>query len=201
MAKRQLKPGQLPPCPKTIVELPTDAAIAERLAVIRRAAQYLRAYGPGDRVKKEIFAALSHTLDELSPLGAFHIGPSVDTKRQAAAGKLLLALGRLMRQCIKPSPATACDPKATADLLDMLANDVEDKGAPPLIPNDARNKFCFDQWQAGQTLKAIRVAVSKHPEWEHLAHDASVRGPIKAWGKRINAKPRKGNPGRHRALK
>lgn len=68
----------------------------------------------------------------------------------------------------------------------------------PLTPADAKSKFCFDEWQRGQTLKEINNALKKHPDWEHFEDEKHVRGPIKAWGKRVGIEPRSGQPGRRK---
>jgi hypothetical protein len=74
--------------------------------------------------------------------------------------------------------------------------------AAALSPTDARNKFCFEQWESHhKTLKEIRVAVSKHPEWEQLADERSVRGPIYAWAKKIGATVTGRKAGRRPAAK
>lgn len=67
-------------------------------------------------------------------------------------------------------------------------------------PTDARNKFCFEQWEHHHaTLKEIRVSVAKRPEWEPLADERSVRGPINAWAKKIGATVTRRRAGRRPA--
>jgi hypothetical protein len=85
------------------------------------------------------------------------------------------------------------------DKLRQLASALQQKTAPAivsLLPNEARAKFCFEQWQSGKGYKEINAALKRHPEWEHFEDDKSVRGPIIAWAKRIDVKPRRGQPGR-----
>jgi hypothetical protein len=65
-----------------------------------------------------------------------------------------------------------------------------------LTPIQARKKFCFDQWEAGKTLKEINVALKHHPVWESYADDKYVRRPINSWAKTIGVKPRAGQRGR-----
>lgn len=67
---------------------------------------------------------------------------------------------------------------------------------PDLTPIEARNKFCFDEWQAGQSYKEINVALHHHSEWEAFEDDLAVRSAIHSWGKRIGQSPRRGQPGR-----
>jgi hypothetical protein len=67
---------------------------------------------------------------------------------------------------------------------------------PELTTEEARMKFCFEEWQAGRTHKEINAALKRHAVWEHFDQDVKVRGPINSWGKRIGVKPRRGQPGR-----
>jgi len=71
----------------------------------------------------------------------------------------------------------------------------------PLTADEQRSKFCFEEWQRGQTLKQINAALKKHPEWDQFEDDKSVRGPIIAWGKRIGVSPRTGQRGRPKSAK
>lgn len=80
-----------------------------------------------------------------------------------------------------------------AAICDWLATQFE---VPELTPNEARAKFCFDEWQRGKSLKEINADLNRHPEWESFDDPKHVRGPINAWGKRIGVEPRKGQPGR-----
>lgn len=73
--------------------------------------------------------------------------------------------------------------------------DLED---PRLTEAEERQKFCFEAWQNGKTLKEINAALSRHESWEHYTDSKSVRGPIHAWGKRIGVKPRSGQRGRRK---
>lgn len=67
---------------------------------------------------------------------------------------------------------------------------------PKLTPNEARAKFCFEEWQAGKSYKEINAALKRHPEWESYDECVKVRGPIESWAKRLGVVPRKGQPGR-----
>jgi hypothetical protein len=71
-----------------------------------------------------------------------------------------------------------------------------DDEAPELTVDEARAKFCFEQWQACKSYKEINAALKRHPEWEDFEDDRAVRGPISAWAQRIGVKPRRGQPGR-----
>jgi hypothetical protein len=68
--------------------------------------------------------------------------------------------------------------------------------AGELTPNEARAKFCFEEWQSGKSYKQINAALKRDSGWEYFEDDKSVRGPINTWGKRIGVKPRDGQPGR-----
>jgi hypothetical protein len=70
----------------------------------------------------------------------------------------------------------------------------------PLTPTDVRNKFCYDEWQRGQTHKEIQTSVKLHPEWEQLSTAAAVRGPIAAWAKKNKLPVRRGQPGKPKVL-
>jgi hypothetical protein len=72
---------------------------------------------------------------------------------------------------------------------------------PQLTPDEARSKFCFDEWEAGKTYKEINAALKRYPQWEHFGDEKSVRGPINAWGKRIGVNPRQGQRGRRESAK
>lgn len=52
--------------------------------------------------------------------------------------------------------------------------------------NDVRNKFAYERWQAGDTLKQIWLAINARPDWEHLADIRAVRGPIQSWASKFN---------------
>jgi hypothetical protein len=69
---------------------------------------------------------------------------------------------------------------------------------PVLTPDEERQKFCFEQWQANKSLGEINAMLKRHPYWEHFDDEKQVRGPRDAWGKRIGVKPRKGQPGRRK---
>jgi len=66
---------------------------------------------------------------------------------------------------------------------------------PNLTPTEARAKFCFERWQAGDSYKKINATL-KRSDWESFDDDKHVRGPINTWSKRIGVEPRKGHPGR-----
>lgn len=65
-----------------------------------------------------------------------------------------------------------------------------------LTPTEARNKFCYEQWQRGQTLKEINVALKKHSEWERYEDDRGVRSAVKAWAEPRELPVRTGQPGK-----
>lgn len=95
-------------------------------------------------------------------------------------------------------------PKFGGALLEMqirkeLARALESE--PPLSPVDARNKFCFEEWQRDETKKTIRTVVNKRPEWEQLNADSSVDKAITAWSKACGIEQRKSGPGRKRVSK
>ena len=71
----------------------------------------------------------------------------------------------------------------------------------PLTPEEQRNKFCFEEWERGQTYKQINVALKNNSKWEQFADDRSVRGAINAWSKKIDVVPRKGQRGRPKSSK
>ena len=52
------------------------------------------------------------------------------------------------------------------------------EASPPLTPTDARAKFCYEEWQRGQTYKAINAALDKHAEWESYDDPTDVRSAI-----------------------
>jgi len=83
---------------------------------------------------------------------------------------------------------------ASLSLIEALTRDVE--SSLSLLPTEAREKFCFEQWEAGKSYKEINAALKRHPEWECFEDERAVRKPINAWAKRIKATPRKGQPGR-----
>jgi hypothetical protein len=67
----------------------------------------------------------------------------------------------------------------------------------PLTPTDARNKFCYQEWQRGQQYKEILAALKKRPDWaDDFSHERAVRCAIKAWAKKHTLPVRKGQPGR-----
>lgn len=69
----------------------------------------------------------------------------------------------------------------------------------PLTPTQSRNKFCYEQWQAGKTHGEINAALKKHSEWEAFDDEKSVRGPIAQWAKQNGNLPiRSGQPGRRK---
>jgi hypothetical protein len=72
---------------------------------------------------------------------------------------------------------------------------------PELTPTDARNKFCYEQWQRGQTYKEIWAALKLHPEWEQVSDPKAVRGPIKAWAAKHGLDIREGQPGKPKRAK
>jgi hypothetical protein len=63
-------------------------------------------------------------------------------------------------------------------------------------PSDERNKFCYEEWQRGKTLKEIWVETKRHGEWEQLGDLWAIRGPIKAWARKHGLAVRSGQPGR-----
>jgi hypothetical protein len=65
-----------------------------------------------------------------------------------------------------------------------------------LTSTEARNKFCFEQWQAGKTLKELNAALKRHPDWDAFEDDKAVRSAINSWARRIGVRPRKGQRGR-----
>jgi hypothetical protein len=66
-----------------------------------------------------------------------------------------------------------------------------------LTPNEARDKFCFEQWQySDATLKEINAALKRHPEWQEFSDDKAVRGAINRWADRLGVKPQKRQRGR-----
>lgn len=62
--------------------------------------------------------------------------------------------------------------------------------------DDARNKFCYELWQAGHTYKEILLAVKSHPKWEQFSTPLAVRVAIKAWARKNNLPIRRGIRGR-----
>ena len=69
-------------------------------------------------------------------------------------------------------------------------------GGGAIGPNDARNRFCYEQWEAGRTLKEIWVDVKDHAEWEQVSEPAAVRGPINSWASKNGLIVTKRHPGR-----
>lgn len=72
---------------------------------------------------------------------------------------------------------------------------------PPLSPTDARNKFCYEEWQRGQTLMQVFIALKKHPEWEQVSDEKAIRGPIKSWATKHGLPVRKGDRGKPKSAK
>jgi hypothetical protein len=72
---------------------------------------------------------------------------------------------------------------------------------PELTATEARNKFCFEQWQGGKTLKEINTSLRNDPEWEPYEDEKAVRSAINAWAKKAGQTPRRGQPGRPRSRK
>ena len=70
-----------------------------------------------------------------------------------------------------------------------------------LSPKDARNKFAYERYMAGDTYKQIRLGIAKHPEWEQFSSDAAVRGAIAAWAKIIGVDIPKRQAGRRPSAK
>ncbi len=100
---------------------------------------------------------------------------------------------RWARESIDDAAAkVACELQQVADYVGDLVRLVE----PQLTINEARSRFCFEEWQDGKTYKEINVALKHHSEWEHFEDEKAVRGPIESWGKRIGVEPRKGQRGR-----
>jgi hypothetical protein len=90
---------------------------------------------------------------------------------------------------------------AAAKRRDQLADAIAKRMTKPqpVTPTDARNQFCYERWQAGDTLKQIWVAVNRDPEWEHYSAPAGVRKAINKWAKLHGLPVRKGQPGKPKA--
>jgi hypothetical protein len=83
---------------------------------------------------------------------------------------------------------------AIDQLLAKAANGLLDRETP----TDARNKFCYEQWQGGKSYMQIFIALKDHPEWEQLSDEKAVRGPIHSWAKKHSLPVRKGERGKPR---
>jgi hypothetical protein len=72
---------------------------------------------------------------------------------------------------------------------DRIRPDIEESCPEPARtstsrPNDPRNAWLVERWQAGETLKQIRAALGRdHPEWDQL-DDAGVHIAIKRYAKK-----------------
>jgi hypothetical protein len=86
--------------------------------------------------------------------------------------------------------------RSLIETLQSFAPALSNKQQSALTPEQARAKFCFEQWQSGKTYKEINKALKEHSEWEHYDNEKAVRGPIKMWATRIGVIPRTGHPGR-----
>src|SRR5690606_5656413 len=96
-----------------------------------------------------------------------------------------------------PFPVVPCYSIAKP-LGELSAMTLDWASAETLTPTEARNKFCYEEWQRGQILKEINAAVKKRPEWEPYEDDRGVRSAIKAWADPRGLPIRKGQPGRRK---
>jgi hypothetical protein len=60
----------------------------------------------------------------------------------------------------------------------------EPEGPVGVLPNDARDRWMVEQWQAGKTAKEIHTLRAQHPEWVQFAEERSVEGAIKRFAKK-----------------
>lgn len=202
----------------------TDTEMRKRLAAAHRepvefageaAPSYIEAiFNAGERLYSTVNVLCRHgspyvCAKRLHPAFAARLGeplpeiPSVDATEftdqvaLAVAGnvyslhqKLLVAI------CHQLRPLPPVDPDRA---LVFLEKELETARQWQLTTDEARAKFCFEEWQAGKTLKEINTSLKRHPAWEHFDNEKSVRGPINSWAKRIKVQPRPGQRGRRKS--
>ena len=66
-------------------------------------------------------------------------------------------------------------------------------------PDEDRQKFCFDQWQAGKLRKEINAALKHHPTWDAMPRRRKRPPPSQRMGKAYHVVPRSGQPGRRKS--
>lgn len=73
---------------------------------------------------------------------------------------------------------------------------IVDRLAVPPSLKDARNRSCYEMWQAGMTHKEIYTEMTKHPNWEQFDSPLAVRSAINTWARKNDLEVRKGRAGR-----
>jgi hypothetical protein len=147
-------------------------------------------------------------------------GKFVSDLRQNPRARYHAALIDLATGCLDELSTAVTDPKAAEMaaaqwseafyrvggswqqwILALRAEKARVKEALEELTEDEKcQKFCFEKWQEGWSHKEINTALKKRPVWEHYHDPKAVRGPIKAWSKRIGVEPRRGQPGRRKSI-